>query len=520
MEVSPALFAFANFLWSAAAASAFYAIFKLIRWRQHTFNYFKRLGIPGPRPNILCGNLIEYHGKGFVHALTDWCSKYGDVFGFYNGDAPMLVVKDADFMTYVFVKNFQNFTNRGVLLHTDQEHSFQSMGVLHTKGEQWKRIRGCISQAFTDNKLKQMAPQIAQSTDTFMKVLAETADAGDEYPVFGLFQGLAMDYMCHAGFGFDCCFRRDLKHPFLEGGRRVLHGFMNGFFHMFAHSTTTLGPVVAPILWLNEKLGSFTYDIFNKGTTNIVDLRLRTPETNIPDLLQTMLDARGKETDSQEGTSDGKPARAMSLQEIGINSTALIIAGFETTSTALSSLTYVLAKYQEIQEMVRSEVASVFEEYGRLDFDAVMQGMKYLSNVVDETLRMYPPGVVFTSRRAENDFEYNGITYKAGTSVMAPTLQVHMDPRYWPEPHKFDPDRFLPENSVARPSIAYQPFGAGPRNCVGLRLALFETMYTAARMVQNYRLTLGNSQKGEMEMIFDATVSAPAECPYIRFQRV
>ncbi|XP_077525991.1 cytochrome P450 3A8-like isoform X4 [Haemaphysalis longicornis] len=492
MEVSPALFAFANFLWSAAAASAFYAIFKLIRWRQHTFNYFKRLGIPGPRPNILCGNLIEYHGKGFVHALTDWCSKYGDVFGFYNGDAPMLVVKDADFMTYVFVKNFQNFTNRGVLLHTDQEHSFQSMGVLHTKGEQWKRIRGCISQAFTDNKLKQMAPQIAQSTDTFMKVLAETADAGDEYPVFGLFQGLAMDYMCHAGFGFDCCFRRDLKHPFLEGGRRVLHGFMNGFFHMFAHSTTTLGPVVAPILWLNEKLGSFTYDIFNKGTTNIVDLRLRTPETNIPDLLQTMLDARGKETDSQEGL---KPRRQLSAP---LHTYLQSIKRFKRWSGARLLLCL----------------------KNTLDFDAVMQGMKYLSNVVDETLRMYPPGVVFTSRRAENDFEYNGITYKAGTSVMAPTLQVHMDPRYWPEPHKFDPDRFLPENSVARPSIAYQPFGAGPRNCVGLRLALFETMYTAARMVQNYRLTLGNSQKGEMEMIFDATVSAPAECPYIRFQRV
>ncbi|XP_077525990.1 cytochrome P450 3A8-like isoform X3 [Haemaphysalis longicornis] len=520
MEISSALLTCTCFLWTAAGAAVVYAFFELVRWRRNTFKYFERIGISGPKPNILCGNLIEYHGKVEAAHVQLFQASW-----------------DSWSQTEYLVREFDRVSRQGVcarahglvlkvrrcvrvLLHTDQEHSFQSMGVLHTKGEQWKRIRGCISQAFTDNKLKQMAPQIAQSTDTFMKVLAETADAGDEYPVFGLFQGLAMDYMCHAGFGFDCCFRRDLKHPFLEGGRRVLHGFMNGFFHMFAHSTTTLGPVVAPILWLNEKLGSFTYDIFNKGTTNIVDLRLRTPETNIPDLLQTMLDARGKETDSQEGTSDGKPARAMSLQEIGINSTALIIAGFETTSTALSSLTYVLAKYQEIQEMVRSEVASVFEEYGRLDFDAVMQGMKYLSNVVDETLRMYPPGVVFTSRRAENDFEYNGITYKAGTSVMAPTLQVHMDPRYWPEPHKFDPDRFLPENSVARPSIAYQPFGAGPRNCVGLRLALFETMYTAARMVQNYRLTLGNSQKGEMEMIFDATVSAPAECPYIRFQRV
>ncbi|KAL1455804.1 hypothetical protein MTO96_043607, partial [Rhipicephalus appendiculatus] len=78
---------------------------------------------------------------------------------------------------------------------------------------------------------------------------------------------------------------------------------------------------------------------------------------------------------------------------------------------------------------------------------------------------------------------------------MAPTVNIHMDPRYWPEPQKFDPERFLGENVASRASIAYQPFGVGPRNCVGERLAILSIMYTAARMVQKYRLSLGESQK-------------------------
>ncbi|KAL1465916.1 hypothetical protein MTO96_043047, partial [Rhipicephalus appendiculatus] len=81
--------------------------------RQKTFNYFKEIGIPGPEPSLIWGNFVEYHKKGFVRAISEWCAKYGDVFGFYNGDLPMLVVKDLDFLTYVFVTEFKNFTDRG-----------------------------------------------------------------------------------------------------------------------------------------------------------------------------------------------------------------------------------------------------------------------------------------------------------------------------------------------------------------------------------------------------------------------
>ncbi|CAN8007570.1 unnamed protein product, partial [Ixodes pacificus] len=83
------------------------------RWRQKTFSYFKDLGIPGPKPNLFWGNLREYHEKDLFQTVKKWCKQYGDVFGFYNGDAPMLVVRDFEFLEYVFVKNFSNFTGRG-----------------------------------------------------------------------------------------------------------------------------------------------------------------------------------------------------------------------------------------------------------------------------------------------------------------------------------------------------------------------------------------------------------------------
>lgn len=488
------------------------------RSRQKTFSYFKEIGIPGPEPSLLWGNLAEYHTKGFVHALTDWCDKYGDVFGFYNGDLPTLVVKDLDFLTHIFIKDFQNFTDRGVIMRKEQEHASIGKSIPNAKGAKWRTMRSIISQAFTSNKLKQMMRELVQPADLFMELLDNMADAGREFAVFDPLKGLALDYTGRAAFGFDCCFTRNLSHPFLVTARKVAHSLMTGPFHVFAHSTTTLAPLVAPILWLNEKIGSFGFAAFNKETTKIVELRVQNPQARRPDLLQIMLDASEQKSNANDASMKSKGN--MTLLEVGVNTTMIMLAAFETTSTAISYMCYVLAKYQDIQEKIRAEVATAVEESGELNYESIMHGMKYLRCVVDETLRMYPPATVFTTRRAVNDVEYNGIKYKAGTSFLVPTLQIHMDPRYWPEPHKFDPERFLPENASSRPSIAYQPFGAGQRSCIGERLAILEIMYTIARMVQKYRLTLGESQKNDLEMSFFAMVSVPTEGPYIKFQRI
>ncbi|KAH6943281.1 hypothetical protein HPB50_018410 [Hyalomma asiaticum] len=110
------------------------------------------------------------------------------------------------------------------------------------------------------------------------------------------------------------------------------------------------------------------------------------------------------------------------------------------------------------------------------------------------TVRPPAPERRFVTRKAREDFEYNGIKFQAGTAFMISQYHLQRDPQYWPNPEEFDPERFSPENSASLRKTAHAPFGIGPRNCVGKRLALLSLRYTVARMLQKYRLELGPSQ--------------------------
>ncbi|KAG0433537.1 hypothetical protein HPB47_019842 [Ixodes persulcatus] len=215
-----------------------------------------------------------------------------------------------------------------------------------------------------------------------------------------------------------------------------------------------------------------------------------------------------------------KVEKKLTPTEVSVNTAILLTAGFSTTSVALSNLSFVLAKYPEVQDKIREEVNAAVRKHGSINYAAVTEDLKYLSNVVDETMRVYSVVVAFSTRSALNDFEYKGIEYKAGMSIMSPTLEVHKDPKYWPEPEKFDPDRFLPKNVAERHTMAYQPFGQGPRNCVGKRLALLAVNYTAARMVHQFRLELGESQQEKNEMLFYAMICEPKDGPWIKFSKI
>ncbi|KAK8774970.1 hypothetical protein V5799_010496 [Amblyomma americanum] len=125
----------------------------------------------------------------------------------------------------------------------------------------------------------------------------------------------------------------------------------------------------------------------------------------------------------------------------------------------------------------------------------------------------------FVTRQAKEDFEYKGLKFEAGTCFMVPQFQIQRDPRYWPNPLEFNPDRFAPENEASIKKMAFVPFGVGPRNCVGQRIAVLQAKYTVARLLQKYRLELGPSQLGAMKMGSRAMLSVPARGPWIKIHR-
>ncbi|KAK8766038.1 hypothetical protein V5799_007179 [Amblyomma americanum] len=127
----------------------------LLLWRRHHFSYFKRIGIPGPKPSIIWGNIGEYHSMPHYKVVEKWFQQYGDIFGFFNGDVPFVVLKDLDFIDYIFVRNFQNFTDRGVLMILDQSHPILGRSLKHERSPRWKSIRSALAQGFAGAKLKQ-----------------------------------------------------------------------------------------------------------------------------------------------------------------------------------------------------------------------------------------------------------------------------------------------------------------------------------------------------------------------------
>uniref|UniRef100_A0A4D5RPE8 Putative cytochrome n=1 Tax=Ixodes scapularis TaxID=6945 RepID=A0A4D5RPE8_IXOSC len=477
----------------------------LLSCRRKTFSYFKSIGIPGPPPNLIWGNIREYHKNGFYKALNEWCQTYGDIFGFYNGDVPTLVVKDLDMLEYVFVRNFKNFTDRGITMRTDEMHPSLGKAIINAKESQWRTLRGYASSGFSAAKLKRMMPHISEQAEVLIDILGEVSDLGRELPTFETFQALAMDNVGRTFFGLNSTFQHNVQDAFIAKALNVIPQMMTGPFHFIAHCTTSFGRIVKPLAWLNKLLGTFALENFSRDIAKIVEQRRKNPSLRRNDVLQCLIDAEERPDDKTNKKSTNNVAskikgnikrlRKLTEEETTLQATIFFLGGFQTISISLCYATFLLAKHPDIQEKVRKEVREAVAKSGSLNYETVMHKLRYLGQVLNETLRMYPPSLTFMTRAAKNDFEYNGTKFKAGLTIMSPVLHVHMDSRYWPEPHKFNPDRFSPENIGNFHKMAFQPFGHGPRNCVGYMMAVLELRYTLARMVQSFRFDLGETQK-------------------------
>ncbi|GFQ68032.1 cytochrome P450 3A41, partial [Trichonephila clavata] len=193
------------------------------------------------------------------------------------------------------------------------------------------------------------------------------------------------------------------------------------------------------------------------------------------------------ETQSKSSSSN-KLIRRKTDADISDNSFVFFIAAYETTSTALAFTTHLLLHYPEAQDKIRAEVQNLLDTEGELDYYSVNK-LQYLDQVLHESLRMYPPVYLFISRECGEDVDLGKIKLKKGTAIQVPAYHIHRDPELWgPDADEFRPERFSPENKSKIHSMAFQAFGAGPRNCVGMRFAFMEAKLALARLLSKYKL--------------------------------
>lgn len=191
--------------------------------------------------------------------------------------------------------------------------------------------------------------------------------------------------------------------------------------------------------------------------------------------------------------------------EIQANAVLFLLAGHHTTSACLSYTTFLLSTHQNIQENLRQDLLNIIQDKEELTYDDIMNS-SYLDQVVSESLRIYPPVISFVTRKSDTEFHYKDYIFPKESAFQAAVWVLHRDPEFWEEPLSFKPERFSPENR-SKINLSYQPFGAGPRNCVGMRFALLEIKLVLAKLLLSYRIF--PSSQTSLDVDYKVSVTAP-----------
>ena len=350
-------------------------------------------------------------------------------------------------------------------------------------GQEWRNMRSIISPTFTSGKIKAMFPLMNKSLENLMAVFERSVN--QEIDILDIFGNFTMDVIAKVGFAVETNTHEDPNHPFMVNAKKL-----------FTFPKWKIFPLFFFPRWLLEKSGIHFmddggYSYFIKLSQHMIDERRQTgvKAQQFSDFLELMLQAGKEENEKSNGS--------LTDEEIIANIILILLAGHGTTSATLASAVYSLATNSHVQERVREEIRNALANStsGQLDYDT-LNNLPYLDAVISETLRMYPP-LAFHERQCSEDYVLNAntpqlanrqIKIPRGTGIFVPIWAIHHMEEYYPEPTKFKPERFLPENKDELVPYTFLAFVAGPRNCVGMRFALLELKLALASLIEKYEI--------------------------------
>ncbi|NP_001088495.1 cytochrome P450 family 3 subfamily A member 5 L homeolog [Xenopus laevis] len=442
------------------------------------YRLFKRHGIPGPTPIPFIGTFLG-NRNGIMEFDMECFKKYGNVWGFYDGPKPLLAIVDPVIIKNIMIKEcYTNFTNRRDFGLSGPLKS----SVLISKDEQWKRIRTVLSPTFTSGKLKQMFPVMKHYGELLVKNIQKKIDNKEPLNMKYIFGSYSMDTILSTSFSVNVDSMNNPNDPFVTNARNLFtFSFFNPLFLL-----TILCPFLVPLLdkmnfcFLSLKILNF----FKDAVASIKKKRQKDIHEDRVDFLQLMVDAQNNEGDS---VPEGEKQRYKELSddEILAQSLIFIMAGYETTSTTLMFLAYNIAMHPDVQSRLEEEIDTLLPNKAPPTYEALMK-MEYMDMVINETMRLFPSAIRI-DRVCKKTMEINGVTIPAGVVIVVPLFVLHLNPEVWPEPEKFQPERFSKENQKNQDPYSFLPFGTGPRNCIGMRFALVNMKLALTLLLQNFR---------------------------------
>ncbi|XP_021967785.1 cytochrome P450 3A31 [Folsomia candida] len=510
--------------------------------RKRILNQWSGMGIPGPKPDFWMGNAkqLTYGRVDTLGVLTEWRQQYGRVVGYYIGLRPQMQITDADIVKEIFLKQFSNFVNRPDA-QGETEHNLARL-----RDNEWKENRRVLNPSFTTKKLKSLAVMMNKVEDVLMEILDEKCSKNEALPAYKTAQGLTFQIITKTAFAMDVDCQRNENDPLYQNIKAWLNYpfspliflilMFPGLKHLFrfllrfesrnklfkdmhrhikgiinfrrANPEAMKGEADLIGLMIEASAGKHAIDQTKELTTNI----LKDDDDQTDNIIKTNVK-------TEEVSKVAKPGKyLLSDEEIMDNCILFLMAGFDSTSNTIAFAFHLLAREPEIQERAYNEIVS---EIGDLQVITAEDCKKlpYVEQIIYETLRMYPPVPIFLHRECKETVTIKGITIPAGTVVETPPWILHRDPEYWPEPDKFDPDRFAPENQTETQKFAFAPWGLGPRMCIGARFALIEATTALAKIIREYKIIPSDKYKADMKVQVKYILLNPAEEIYVTLVR-
>lgn len=418
---------------------------------------------PGPPNDAFGWNHIAPMRQDLIGFCGRLQREYGDVAYFRLGPFPCYQFTHPDQIHELLVRKAKCFHKPARLKQVFGR--FEGNGLVVSDGELWLRQHRVVTPAFSALRLESYAAVIARCVDVMLDDWNGNAVVDVSYEMRRLTLRIVTETL----------FSRTLDDDSEQIGDAI-----NSIQRW---SMVELNRVFATPKWMpliGQPNVRQAIAFIDRLVWRIIRER-RESKQRANDLLGWLLDAADSEDNRQR----------MSDRQVRDEVVTLLLAGHETSAAALTWTAWLLAKHVEIQNRIAVEVQTVLR--GRTPAFSDLPNLVAVEQTLKESMRLYPP-VYFLSRQVVETVEIGGYELQPTSQVYLNPYLTHRDPRWFPQPERFDPLRFNQENEHHLPPCAWFPFGAGPRACIGSRFAMMEGTLVLATLLQRFRLELAPGQ--------------------------
>ncbi|CAG5122787.1 unnamed protein product [Candidula unifasciata] len=426
----------------------------------------------GVKYHQISGNILME--VNFRHKLANWLRQYGETFGLQSGSQLVLVTANLDLWRYILIKDFSNFIDREPKIMSSTPF-FNSL--FFSSGREWRKQRQILSPTFTSGKLKYISKSVQKSAQDLTDYLETQAKNGSTVLKKDVCGRYTSEIIAKTAFGLDAKFIAEEDAEFYEYSKNIFDFKDRG----------GLSKLIADFLQRIPFVERMSTEVFKLQYFEPIKL---TTNKYFDVILQNTI--RGKRLQQRNFCSRKDAPKVipkLAYEEMLGHSMLVIFAGMETTATTLQMCFYELAANSEVQDKVFQEITQVVKS----DTPTLeeLNSLIYTQQVLDETLRLYPP-VPSVKRIAQETLTYSGVTIPKGATVVLPYFSALKDPRFFKDPDTFNPNRFSPKEKEKLDPLAFCVFGHGPRICLGMRLAYLELKQALVHVIRKLRVVLND----------------------------